>query len=56
MHVYQDTKVNWKLYSVFTFEDFTAAASCKEIAIKYIFVINETWNCYGWPGKSKGKG
>ena len=22
-HVYQDTKVNWKLYGVFTYEDFT---------------------------------
>ena len=70
-HVYQDTKVTWKLYSVFTYEDFTlektqgkyskikystnyqnftiqlcnritAATSCKEIAIKYVFVIKET--------------
>ena len=23
MHVYQDTKVNWKLYIEFTYEDFT---------------------------------
>ena len=22
-HVYQDAKVNWKLYSVFKYEDFT---------------------------------